>query len=126
MWKKINFNSQNIMAETGKAVLIKLPNNSDYKDWLFWHPGKLVRNEGGNGYFKSFSYTDNFEFKIFKANKKFEKTHEEIISPEEMEDAFNIVNEKISNSLEDGSFLSIKVPEKIEHKDIEIDKDLLK
>lgn len=127
MWKKIKFNNQNIETETGKAVLIKLPNNSNYKGWMFWHPAKLVRDEGGKGYFKSFSYTKDFDFKIFKADKNYNKINEKHIDYEEMEEIFKIVNEKISSSTQkEDSYLFVNNPTKIEWDDVLIDKDLLK
>lgn len=88
-WKTINFNKQNIEHETAKAVLIKMPNNSEYKGYKFWHPSKCVRTSSeGKGYLKMFSATKEWEFTIFKTNKNGEKTNEETLSFEEMQEAF--------------------------------------
>lgn len=123
MWKSIKFNAQNIEFETAKAVLIKMPNKSDYAGYMFWHPSKLVRTVGGNGYFMSFSYTDEFEFKVFKQNKSRKITAEEYLSSEDMEVAFEIVNEKLSEN--DESYLEVTEPVKID-KEVEIIEELKK
>jgi hypothetical protein len=68
-WHRVKFNVQNIEAETEKAVLIKCPHNSEYDGFAFWHPAKLVRDAGGKGWFKTFSFTDDFEFKLKKYGK---------------------------------------------------------
>lgn len=112
MWKSIKFNAQNIEFETAKAVLIKMPNKSDYAGYMFWHPSKLVQTIGGNGYFKSFGYTDEFEFKIFKQNKNHKVTAEQFLSAEEMEEAFEVVNEQLSGT--DECYLEITEPTKID------------
>lgn len=123
MWKKIKFNAQNIEHETGKATLIKMPNKSEYKGYTFWHPSKLVREEGGKGYFVSFSYTDSFEFKVFKTGKNRNILDEQFLSPSEMEEAFNVVDEQISSNVE--SFLEVKEPIKVT-KEVELKEELMK
>ena len=122
-WKSIKFNAQNILIETAKAVSIKMPNNSDYAGYMFWHPAKLVRTIGGKGYFKSFSYTDEFEFKVFKQGKNRQITAEVVLSPEEMEEAFEIVNEQLSGT--DECYLEVTEPTKIDDK-VEIKAELRK
>ena len=122
-WKSIKFNAQNIEFETAKAVLIKMPNKSDYAGYMFWHPSKLVRTIGGKGYFKSFSYTDEFDFKVFKQGKNRQITAEEFLSPEEMEEAFEIVNEQLSGT--DECYLEVTEPTKIDDK-VEIRAELRK
>lgn len=126
MWEKIKFNKNNIKYETGKATLIKMPNNSEYVDFYFWHPSKLVREEGGKGYFKSFSFTEEWEFKIFKKNKKGEIVDELEITVEEMKEIFEVVDEKINSNIDNESYyLDVKIPEKI-NKKVDIDEDLIK
>lgn len=122
-WKSIKFNAQNIEFETAKAVLIKMPNKSDYAGYMFWHPSKLVRTIGGKGYFKSFSYTDEFEFKVFKTGKNRNVTAEVFLSPEEIEEAFEIVNEQLSGT--DEYFLEVTEPTKIDD-EVEIREELRK
>lgn len=93
-WQKIEFNVQNIEVETEKAALIKMPKNSAYAGYMFWHPLKLVRTSNlGKGYFKTFSFTNEFKFKLIKnGNGKYnsrEVISEVTLSAEEMIDAWN-------------------------------------
>jgi hypothetical protein len=134
MWKKIFFNSLNIEAETEKSILIKMPNKSNYSGYKFWHPKKLVRKEGGKGYHLSFSFTDDFKFKIFKNGKgkyNYKNIIDEVeLSSDEMFEEFEQVDESISlaeerhKAKEEESYLIIEEPEKKEIKNIEIREEL--
>ena len=68
MWKKIEFNKQNIKAETGRAVLINCPHKSYYDGYSFWVPASLVR-EGSHSYAYTLSYTEDFVFTLKKYGK---------------------------------------------------------
>ena len=112
MWYKVRFNAQNVEHNTGKAVLIKMPNNSGWKGYKFWHPSKLVREEGGKGYFLSFSFTEEFQFKIFT------KTREEILDHKDILEAFQVGNDSIEQAITNhekpSSYLIVDEPTKIE------------
>lgn len=126
MWKNIEINLQNIEAETEKAVLIKMPNNSNYAGYKFWHPSKLVRY-GSNSYARSIGYTDQFTFKLKKyGNGKWNKTKviaEKEISVEEFEEAFNCMKSCTRPKDNEESYLIVEEPEKVE-KEIEVDGEL--
>lgn len=114
-WEKIYLNSQNIIYDNGKSCLIKLPNNSDYSNFKFWHPSKLIRDlNKGNGYLKSLSFTDDWEFKIFKDDKNYKKIKEEILSPEEIMQQFEVMSETIEYQADAKSFYEEYEPEKID------------
>lgn len=128
MWHKIYFNKQNIQTETSKATLIKMPHSSNYDGWLFWHPSKLVREEGGKGYHLSFSFSDTWEFKIFKQYKN-KKGPEQTISIKEMKEAFGASDESIEkakeahDAKENESYLHVSEPQPI-NKEVEVDESL--
>lgn len=119
MWKTIQFNKQNIEYETNKAMLIKLPQNSNYKGYKFWHPSKLVREmKKGKGYFLTLSYTDDFNFKIFKTDKRGKKITEETVDGEEIALQFGMLIDA-----NEESYLEVTEPVKID-KDVEVIKEL--
>lgn len=97
-WKNININKQNVDVETLNSVLIKMPHNSDFDGYKFWHPAKLVR-KGRNSNSVSISYNDEFIFNLKKyGNGKYNKREviDEIeIDTEEFENVFNVMNENI-------------------------------
>ena len=111
-WHKIYFTSQNIEHETTKAVLIKMPNKSAYAGYMFWHPAKLVREAGGNGYHMSFSFTEDFEFTLRKYGQNRQVTAEEIIGWDEMLESFEQVNKQIEGCKK--AYLEVAEPEKVD------------
>ena len=125
MWKNIQINVQNIETETEKATLIKMPKNSRYAGYKFWHPSKLVRY-GSNSYSRSLGYTDEFTFKLLKFGKgkhnKFDVIDEIEIDVEEFEAAFECMID-CTRKNEDNSYLIIEEPEKVE-KEIKIEEEL--
>lgn len=124
-WKNIQINIQNIEAETGKATLIKMPNNSNYAGYKFWHPSKLIRN-GNNSYAKSLGYTNEFTFKLKKFGNgkwnKFDVIDEIEISVEEFEEAFNCM-ESCTRKPNEESYLIVQEPEKVE-KEVKVEESL--
>lgn len=103
-WEKIYFNAQSIVAETDNAVLIKMPNNSQYKGYCFWHPRKLVREQGGKGYHYTFAFTYEFSFRLKKFGQgryNFKDVISEVqLTVSEMKAAFGIVNENVHQFVE--------------------------
>lgn len=111
MWHKVYFNKQNIEYDTGKAVLIKLPLKSEYAGYTFWHPSKLIKEEGAKGYHVSFYFSDTWVFNIFKSGKR-KKLDELSLSSDEMLNAFEIVHEEISGrkDISDDHYLIVEKP----------------
>ena len=134
MWYKVNFNALNIEYETEKATLIKMPRNSNYHGYCFWHPKKLVReNEIGKGYFLTFSFDENFKFKLQKfSNSKFKKEllDEVILDYEEIQNEFEKGNEtieEIEKQVKENEIITYEIikPEKIKDKEVIIDSELI-
>jgi len=104
MWKNLKINAQNIEFADYKTTLIKMPNNSDYAGYRFWHPSKLIRDAGGKGYFKSMGYTEDFEFKLKKYGRGQHNSkkvlHEVTVDYTKMEEAFESANKSIKASIE--------------------------
>lgn len=103
VWQKIFINSQNIKAESSSSYLIQMPNNSSYKGWAFWHPKKLVREQGGKGYYINFSFTDDFIFKVILYGRgkynRMSVIRSEDISADEMKEIFGVVDNNINDAV---------------------------
>lgn len=119
MWYKINVNILNIEVETAKAVLVKMPNNSKYKGFKFWHPAKLIRG-GRHTYAACILFTEEFTFKLFKTgngkHNKYEVIDQTEIDVEELLEAFEVMDENI---VAKKSEYETHKPEQLEVKEVE-------
>lgn len=99
MWKSININKHNIIVDTGKAVLIACPHNSEFDGYTFWHASKLV-HEGRHKGAVSISYTDEFTFHLKKYGKgryNYREVLDEIpLAADEIEEIFGVIDANIS------------------------------
>ena len=95
MWKNIYINSNLIQNATSKSYLFKLPSNSKYAGYLFWHPAKCVHNIHNRTDIVSVGYTDDFTFRIFKQGKNFNKLDEINLTAKDIEEIFEKMNSSI-------------------------------
>lgn len=134
MWDKIYLNKQNIINETDKAILIKLPNKSSYSNYSFWHSKKLVKLEGGKGYHLSISFNDDFRFNLKKMGEGNYNTKEildeKVLTSNELKQQFNndlelsVEQENAASKKINNSYLIIEEPLKID-KEINIIEELI-
>ena len=126
MWKEININSNLIKRETGRAVLIALPHNSDYNGYSFWFPSKLVK-KGKNSAAVSLSYTDDFSFRFVKYGKgrynRNEVIDEITIAADEFEVVFEAVDSNITSPAEYNPYETHK-PREMLAEDVEVIEEL--
>lgn len=126
-WKNININKQNVDVETAKSVLIKMPHNSNYDGYKFWHPSKLVR-KGRNSNSLSIGYNDQFTFKLKKYGKgkynKKEVIDEIEIDVDEFEEAFGVMDKNITSKNYVNEFETHK-PEQLNPVESKVEGDLL-
>lgn len=119
-WKNININSNQIKAETDRALLIAMPHNSQYDGYVFWHTSKLIRS-GKHSASVLLSYNDNFTFNLKKYGKGKYNSHDVIdettIDVEEFENAFGVINENITKKKFKKTYETHK-PQEIEAKEV--------
>ena len=123
MWRNLDINKNLIKAETGRAVLIALPHNSDYDGYAFWHPAKLVR-EGKHTAAVSIGYTEDFIFNLKKYGKENAVLDTTFLSYDELEDVFGVVNDNISAPRKTNVFETHK-PQSVEAVESEADESLI-
>ena len=126
MWKEININSNLIKRETGRAVLIALPHNSEYNGYSFWFPSKLVK-KGKNSAAVSLSYTDDFSFRFVKHGKGRYNRNEVIdeipIAADEFEAIFETVDSNITSSAVKNPYETHK-PKELAAEEVEVIEEL--
>lgn len=126
MWKEININSNLIKRETGRAVLIALPHNSEYNGYSFWFPSKLVK-KGKNSAAVSLSYTEDFSFRFVKHGKgrynRNEVIDEITIAADEFEVVFEAVDSNITSPAEYNPYETHK-PREMLAEDVEVIEEL--
>lgn len=117
-WYEINLNSQQIITYSIKTALIKMPNNSKYKNFKFWFPIKLLKTKGKH-YVMTFN--DYFVFTIFKTSSKppFKIIEVDEIDAQEMTNIF----QEINNTFNSCDFETHK-PELLEVKEVEVLEEL--
>lgn len=119
-WKKLAISTDSILIRTPKAVLIRMPKGSDYAGFMFWHPAKLV--EQCMLSVEKISYTDDFEFRLFKNGKgRFnynQKIAEKTISAAEMRKAMESMDFTIPDPYE------LHTPELIDPVEVEVLEEL--
>lgn len=114
MWKKLNVNSNMVQADAPNALLIGMPNKSEYAGYSFWISKKLVRS-GKHPAALEISYKDDFIFHLLKyGNGRFNSR--EIIddiplAADEMEEALSTVNENITGAKSVNIYETHKPPE---------------
>lgn len=116
MWHKLFFNLNNVKGETARATVIQLPNRSDFKGCTVFHPTKLVREEGHNGYLLSMSFTDDWEWKVYKNREQIG-----VLDADDMVEIFD--NPQLGEPTKGDSFLEITEPTKI-NEVVEVDESL--
>lgn len=118
MWNKVGFNAQNIERETAKATLIKMPKSSEFSGWMFWHPSSLIRNAGGNGYWLTLSFTDDWDFTLIKGKGQYRK--EMKVSVNDILESFNGTEHILEN---EESYLEVTEPDPV-NKKVEVHEEL--
>jgi len=92
-WKNILIHDNQIVYETGSAMLIKCPNNSEYKGYKYWHPSKCIHYTKRDNIL-SLGYTDEFVFHLKKyGNGKYnqrEIINEIDLDVEEFEEMYKV------------------------------------
>lgn len=100
MWNNVDINNNNIIKNTGDAFLIKMPNNSEYAGFQFWHPAKCCRPSRING-FTQIGFTDSWKFTLKKMGKGKYNSHDVIeertVSSAVIEEAFEITTEMVND-----------------------------
>lgn len=120
-WMKIYINSNSIKGTYGNSTIIHMPQSQkEWKGCVFFHPSKLVRTVNAKSYVHSVSFTDEFEFKIYK-NKRVIDT----LSAEDIIDIFDNSSVRSQYQNNKKSYYKEYEPKKVENSKVSVDKELL-
>lgn len=122
MWNKVYVHLNQIEYETAKAKLIKLPNKSSYKGWMFWHPSSLIELEyGGNMQWFEVIFPDTWEFTFVKGKQRKKMDIEDVL------DAYESTTDRIQEQEAEWkeSYYRETEPKKI-NLDVGVDESLLR
>ena len=107
MWLDFNINSNQIEHSTERAMLLKLPKSSDFKNYKVWISCKLIRIRDKK---TQVSFPDSFTFKIIKyGNGKYNSQaiiDERNISARLLQEMF--LGENIEPEIEEGVIDDLK------------------
>lgn len=62
-WYSVTIHPNQVEYSTGKARLIKMPNDSEMKGFMFWHPEPMIRMKGK---MIELRFPETWEFKVKK------------------------------------------------------------
>lgn len=95
-WRSIGISQGHILAETAKAYKIALPKHSEFKNYYFWHPRKLVRPKSLKvNSDLCLSYTDDFVFHLKKDSPKIGDYEQKDVSADVLRKIFCMYDECI-------------------------------
>lgn len=124
-WENVQINRQNIVTDSGRAVLFKCPKKSKYSGYMFWHPAKLVKR-GAHIYAVKVVFSEFWDFKLFTTNKRGEVTNEIEIDADEFKACFGVMSDNIihSTAKREEAYLEVKEPTKVESEEVKVNECL--
>ena len=83
---KARLNSNSIITQTQKAVLIKLPKKNE----AFWHPTRFCSQSGKNDYILDIWFGENFTTDTIKTNTKTKQVAQQNVKLDQILDGYLI------------------------------------
>lgn len=124
-WKRFTIQNNNVKFSTEKATLIKMPNNSEYKGFVFWHPSKIVKSGYYNGAL-DILFTDDFVFHLKKYGSGRFNQREVLEQVDITAEDMVLIFKDVSDNFDSEEVVDlVHIPEPVEPVEIEADKDLL-
>jgi len=119
---RINLNANLIRYDTGKALLISMPHNSDYDGYAFWFPKALTDEKGE--YCIKLSIPSDFTFKMEKRSKDKRIIGSESLNAEDMIEQLSEHQQRLEKEDVNPCYLIVNEPKKRPVEDVKIPEDL--